>query len=641
MVSNKSSDEVVNLIAALLRDVQTSHGLVFTPRACRLTTQKVAKRYDAEGISFLTKTLPRLGKAFDKALSLNTPLNATSVGFASLPDSKLPRFLGEFFSKVLNPDGTVLQDPCAQCVEVIRQITYLFYKYELPYTDDQEQQVISSFKRTEDDILARSESLRNLRSDTERSYQTRRSRSKATSPEVIAREARILLARVFSGFDFTDIVPKHGPGAVATKQRLWDKYLWTNVSNKIRKHYPLDAYFYASLSHVCDSIDSLEAIDDKDLPARVVLVPKDSRGPRLISCEPVDYQWIQQGIMTKLVQHVETLDLTRFNVFFTDQVPNQIGALYGSRNGRYATLDLKEASDRISLDLVRLIFPEHVVDILESVRSSSTELPNGEIINLHKHAPMGSALCFPILALSVWAILTAAVPDADTRESILVYGDDVIVPTAYAANAIERLELFGLLVNRDKSCTSGFFRESCGMDAFKGVPVTPVRFRTVWSSTPCPNVYTSWIAYANSMYAKRYFNCYDYIVGMLFRVYGTIPSKDMHLACPSLVEVPEYMVPKHTRTNRRLQKRQWKVWDVKAPTVMREIDGWSMLLRFFTESGAARSFNKSHKTDEEIHQWLPLERHLAPRWFMGSDKEPFSVRLYTKRRTSMLVRRWR
>jgi len=111
MVLNKSLD-VNEIIAAYLRDVHSSHGDVFNIRALNLTLKQVKKRVRSEGIGFLTKTLPRLGKALDKALSEVTPLNAASVGFSSPIGSKLPRFLGEFFSRVLHPDGTVLPNPC-------------------------------------------------------------------------------------------------------------------------------------------------------------------------------------------------------------------------------------------------------------------------------------------------------------------------------------------------------------------------------------------------------------------------------------------------------------------------------------------------------------------------------------------------
>lgn len=630
MVPTNSQYEY-KLIAALLHDVQRTHGLVFNTRACRLTIQKIEKRLSAEGIGFLTKTLPRLGKAFDKALAGNTPLNATSIGYQPMENSKLPRFLGEFISRVLQTDGTLLRSPCVLSVSVVRQVCYLFYKYELPYSEDQEQAVIQKFKETENDLSTVQAELEEIQAYLDATTTVRRSRRETTPPKVkVVMEARKLLWELFRFFDPKDIYPKHGPGAVATKQQLWGKYYWTNVSAKITEHYPFDEYFCSSLGEVCDMNSTWSRISEESLPARVILVPKDSRGPRLISCEPVDYQWIQQGLGRAIVELVESHELTKFNVHFTDQRPNQIGAILGSLNGKYATLDLAEASDRISLALVRLLFPGNVLTYLEACRTSSTVLPDGSELPLKKFAPMGSCLCFPILALSCWAILTASAPDADTRESILVYGDDVIVPTAQAANAIEQLESFGLKVNRDKSCTSGLFRESCGTDAFQGIEVTPVRLRTVWSSTPRPDVYSSWIAYANSLLSKQYVCAYEYIVGRLLSVYGSIPDKEtLGSRAPSLQYLPIDAKPVRRRYNKNLQKFEYNVLTIKSPSITKKMNGWSMLLRYFTEGRRA-----SMSSSDGIRR----EKGLSD---IYRESEPFSVSEYTERRTSMLVRRWR
>jgi hypothetical protein len=624
MAVTKSLDEY-EIIAALLHDVYKTHGSWFSYSSYLRTLKKVRVRLNQEGIGYLTKTLPRLGKAFDKALSSYSPLNASNLRFSTLEGSSLPRFLGEAFSRVLDKDGSLLPDPCVACVRVIRQVCYLFYKYELPFTGEQEQEVVDKFVKTEDDLSTVHSKLESLRVAVELHNHEQR-RLEKDGPIRVVRRAKRLLSNLFSRFDPTNIVPRHGPGVVATKQKLWDKFRWTNVSGNISQMYPLDAYFYASLGHVCDEFDSFKGIKQEDLPARVILVPKDSRGPRLISCEPVDYQWIQQGLGRAIVDHVEHNALTRFNVFFTNQEPNQFGALLGSETGRYATLDLNEASDRVSLGLVRLLFPPHICEYLEASRSSSTVLPNGKVLGLNKFAPMGSCLCFPILALTVWSILTAAAPDKNTRERILVYGDDVIVPTAYAADAIEQLESFGLKINRDKSCTSGLFRESCGTDAFKGIEVTPVRLRTVWSSTPSPNVYSSFIAYANDFYDRGYFTIYERIVEGLHRIYGDIPADDMCLTCPSLREVSENRKPKRRRRNRHLQKMQYLVRDVVTPSITYEMSGWQMLLRFFSNA----SIGPRH----------PYTIHSADCPLIGQSPG-VSVRQYTRRDTSMLVFRWR
>jgi len=654
MAPTKRQDETeIQLIMALLSSLSRRHEALFDKRALTNTINIVKARYASEGISFLTKTLPRLAKAFDKSLAGGHPLNATELRFAPLPSSQLPRFLGELFKEVLDSSGVLLQEARADIVRDIRQVLVLFYKYELPYSTDQEQEVISKFVKTENELSALTGTFDALRAEIP-VYSTLPIR-RENDLRNVTRRARRLLNVLFSGvlkrprtigsiedpfsyclppLDLSNITPSHGPGAVATRQRLWAKYDWTNVSSRITAVYPLDAYFYASLGAVCDNYRAFSKVSDKDLPARVVLVPKDSRGPRLISCEPVDFQWVQQGIARALVGHVERHPLTRHNVHFTDQSPNRCGALLGSLRGGFATLDLNEASDRVSLALVRLLFPPHIVEYLEAARSVGTVLPDGSTLTLQKFAPMGSSLCFPILALTIWSLLTAAAPDKYTRERILVFGDDVIVPTAYAGKAMEQLESFGLKINRDKSCISGLFRESCGQDAFKGSCVTPTRFKSVWSSVRRSDTYVAWIAYANSMFRKGYFEVYDKIVDSLLHVYGEIPSQDMGLTCPFLVEVPELARPRRSRVNARLQKRQYYVWDVKAKRVEHEMDGWSMLLRYFTEASkeAPDEFWAEHVP---VHTRVPRNR--------GDDfqRSPFSVREYTPRSTSMLVRTWR
>jgi hypothetical protein len=626
MVSKSVSLDEYELIAALIFDVSNIDGLVFNTRAARLTVKYVERRYAKEGIGFLTKALPRLAKALDKTLAGNDPFDCVKLGFQAKPGTKLPRFLGEFFERILALDGSILPCPCPDSVKVIRQICYLYYKYELPYTDEQEQEVVSQFEKTEEDLLSHSTVLASVCKNLVDSTSSRAAIITAAPIVQVARKARIWLSRALCGLDCRDITPRHGPGAVATKQRLWDKYDWSNVSDRITSVYPLDEYFYASLGAVCDQYESFSKIRTESLPARVVLVPKDSRGPRLISCEPVDFQWIQQGLSSAIVRHVEHSRITKYNVFFTDQSHNQIGALYGSQNGRYATLDLKEASDRVSVDLVRLLFPEHVYTYLESCRSLSTVLPGGKELKLRKFAPMGSALCFPVMALTIWALLTAAAPNRYTRERILVYGDDVVVPTNFVETAMSTLESFGLKINRDKSCYQGFFRESCGLDAFKGVKVTPVRIRTVWTSSPSPNSYSSWVAYANSMWDMKYYGAYDYIVSRLLSLYGNIPSTEQRLSCPSLRSVPEERSKLRRRWNSNLQKFEYRVLDVVTKPVRHEMNGWSMLLRYFVEAG--RPAQSSHGCTQGSATLCSVE-------------EPFSVRTYTRRKASILALRWR
>jgi hypothetical protein len=632
MEPHRCLDDSKNIIAALLLDVHKTHGAVFNYSSFLKTLKKVCKRLSTEGEGFLTKALPKLGKALDKSLTGQAPLKASDHGFKPMASSELPMFMGEFFSRVLDPTGSVLPDPCVTCIRVLRTVLYCLYKYERPFTEELAREVVSKFERTEVDLVTSDAVLAAMRV---RVLDRRIKREDLSLPERVCRDARKLLYKVFSSFDPSNIMPRHGPGAVATRQKLWEKYHWTNVSDRITEVYPLDAFFFASAGAVCDSYRSFDKIGSLSHPARVCLVPKDSRGPRLISCEPVDFQWVQQGLGRALVRWIERHPLTRWTVHFTDQVPNQKGALLGSINGRYSTLDLNEASDRVSVDLVRLLFPEHLCRYLLACRTTSTILPDGRELPLNKFAPMGSCLCFPVLAMTIWAILAAGISEAEAYENhkdvtfdgFLVYGDDVVVESAKADLAIELLESFGLKVNRDKSCTSGLFRESCGMDAFNGVCVTPVRFRTVWSTEPSPEVYTSWISYANSFWDRSYYNVYRLVVGNLHHVYGKIPDDMMaNKSYPSLRWVPEENKPNRWRINHFFQKKEWRIRTVVARKSEHVLDGWSMLLRYFTEGS----------TDS-------TESTLTNKWTRAVDlpHAPFSVSSYTHRRASKLAWRWR
>jgi len=686
----KSHDNTyVSIIANILRSVQTLRPDVITPRQTRLTIKRVEARFALEGLSFLTKTLPRLGKTLDKCLAGHGSFNC--IGFRKIPGTKLPKFLGEFLERILDKDGSVLQDPCVYSIRCVRDLCYVFYKLETGYSQQQQDGVINQFIKTEIDIRPYHETFTKIKemcnlyvafNPLDHQNVNPPTNGATTSQEVVEplnkevgerlpkciypeenlwkyietvvqpsllvgvlRKARHLLAKVFVNFDPYEIVPKHGPGAVASKEVLWQKFTFSNVPHRTTEHYPLDAYFYASLGHVCDDLAGLQAIEtEKEPSARVLLVNKDSRGPRLISCEPLALQWIQQGLGRAIMRQVEMHPLTRYNVHFTDQGPNQRGALQGSKRGEYATLDLKDASDRVTLGLVNCLFPEHVLKCLMATRSVATKLPTGRELTLCKFAPMGSALCFPILALTVWSLLAAATEDTDARESILVYGDDVIVQNAHALHAISILESFGLAINRDKSCFKGFFRESCGADAYKGHLVTPVRMRTLWSSTPSPSVITSYLAYANALYDRGYYIAYEAIAKDLYQIYGSLPqvTKDQEkstvIGTLGLRDVPSEWRQPQSRFNIRLQKVEYNLLDVTARVIKKKLSGWKMLLRYFTDG---------HRTDT----LQLLARRLRP----PSDEEAdttkekdrflpvtsFDASLYTKRGTVCLVRRWR
>jgi hypothetical protein len=628
----KSQDNEVIIIAALLQDVHTSRSEVFTVRALKLTTRKVESRYAREGMGFLTKSLPRLGKALDRALSSTDKLNLVGLGFKTRPNSELPIFLGELFELIFTNDGRVLPDPCVTSIKAVRQIAYCFYKYAIPYSPDLEQKVLDRFIETEADIALSNRQFGEI-ADLVACQPENYSRIKPEAVSRVIRLARRNLHRLFAGFNPWDIHPKHGPGAVAEKHTPWDKYRFDSISPRTLEMYPFDAFYTASLGHICDRPEVISDLRFEETSARVCLVPKDSRGPRLISAEPKAFQWIQQGLMRAIVGLVEQHPLTEGVVYFTDQSSNRFMALAGSRTARYATLDLKDASDRVTVGLVRLLFPEPLVQCLLASRSQFTTLPSGEKVKLEKFAPMGSAVCFPVLALTIWSILSAGLADATGKvPGFLVYGDDVIVPSEKSEDAMKWLETFGLAINRDKSCCQGFFRESCGLDAYRGVDVTPVKFKTVWTSSRCPNAFVSWVAYANLLHDRGWYGTYEKIVGGLLEIYKSIPLKELMINCPSIPYYPAEPSTIRQRVNPSLQKLEYRVLDVKSKPVIKEIDGWSMLLRFFAEA-----------TTDVPFPWNDTELEESNISSMAYDfgHESFAVRKYTRRQDVVLSWCWR
>jgi hypothetical protein len=191
--------------------------------------------------------------------------------------------------------------------------------------------------------------------------------------------------------------------------------------------------------------------------------------------------YYQQGLMSLLVETIESHPLTRGSVNFTDQQVNQVKAREGSISRKLATLDLKDASDRLSLDVVRWLFPDRWYRALCAVRSRSTviDIPSqGSMrVPLLKHAPMGSATCFPVMALVIWALIKAA-HFARRAPQVYVYGDDIICSTDESQSVMDLLESVGFAVNRGKSFyTATPFRESCGKEYWDGSDVTPVYCR--------------------------------------------------------------------------------------------------------------------------------------------------------------------
>lgn len=425
----------------------------------------IQTRLSNEGLSFLTDVLPQLSKAMLSGLESNAFRCPDS--FQTSNKSEMPRFLGTFLRKVFNDDGRFLReidDGVAHAIYVVRQICEVLYKADFPRREEKDQLVIDRFIQTEKEL-----------NDWH-----------LPSGDNTLFLARQLIRTLFK--DFFKQMNGHcgfGPG-VCSDAKVVDKFTTTLWDSPALRQYH-DAYFW----NVAEKMEdrnirmSNSSLFNGQLSAQVILVDKDARGPRLISCEPVTNQWLQTFLEKSIVKYVENHELTT-QVRFSDQTWNRDLAESNSITRYSATVDLKDASDRVPLALVEYLFQDTILlKPLLACRTPRTRLPDGRTICLKKFAPMGSACCFPIMALTIWALVNAQVSlDRGylVSDSCHVYGDDIIVGVSDLHSCRVALKKGNLMINEDKSYDEAFFRESCGADFFAGWDVTPKRFRKVPSA---------------------------------------------------------------------------------------------------------------------------------------------------------------
>jgi hypothetical protein len=303
-------------------------------------------------------------------------------------------------------------------------------------------------------------------------------------------------------------------------------------------------------------------------------------------------------------------------------------AKLGSLTGELATLDLSEASDRVTV--------QHVEDLLArwpllreavmAVRSTKAAVPGRfkhdpvRVVPLLKYASMGSALCFPIEALVFTTTVFVGVEQALNRPlthrdiqslvgKVRVFGDDIIVPTEYVQAVVQALESYGFRVNRSKSFWTGKFRESCGGDYYAGTDVTPVRVRRKFPVTrQDADEVISLVSLRNQLYS----------LGM-WRTCVRLDSKIRKLLRNFPIVEPTSPVLGRNSSFLRPQASGWDA-DRQIPvvrgTVSRSIyaaeeplDGDGALLKFFLRDG------ENHPdTKHLLRSGRPLRSALSERW---------------------------
>jgi len=502
----------------LLREVLLDRGTW-----CHTSTirdfKRISSRVEHEGLSFLTITLPNFGSDLQKGLDQGFADRHLFKGFPW--KGGLPLFLGGFLDLVFDrKTGRLLDVPDVDAIQAIRQITLMFAKINLPCSQTRERAAITRYVECEQEV--------------------RRSDAALTDPErdQFERVGRLLWSDVLQAVDediyYGRLIPKHGPGATADKLSGNRKFCQTEWTQRLEQVFPSGESLLPNWRYFehLDRVELLEPGDER--PVRVITVPKTLKTPRIIAIEPTCMQYSQQGVLEAIVPYVESGDTTYHAgvVGFTDQVPNQVLARRGSLDGNLATLDLSEASDRVSNQHVRLLVRRmpHLAEALDATRSRKADVPGHGVLRLAKFASMGSALCFPLEAMVFATIIFCGIEQGLNRRltkkdvksfvgQVRVYGDDIIVPVDHVVGVIGKLETFGFRVNPDKSFWTGRFRESCGREFYDGHDVSVVRVRELLptSHQDVPGL-VSTVSLRNQLYQAGYWGVVEHLDGILDRL---------------------------------------------------------------------------------------------------------------------------
>nr|QDH91361.1 MAG: RNA-dependent RNA polymerase [Leviviridae sp.] len=566
----------------------------------------VLMRVEHEGLSFLTITLPDYGKAIRKWLDQGQVTIHSS--FRKERGGELPLFLGGFLSRVFDRNsGVLLDDPCIDSIRALQQLTLLFSKIQLACSPARLRRAVVKYIECEQEIRGFDSSL-----------------SKRDLHEFVEM-SNLLYGPLFTKVDreiyYGKAIPKHGPGSTADglsgnskfRQRFWTTRLEQAGLSAGENLLP-NMRYYSQL----EGVDFLEP--GSEVPVKVTLVPKTLKTPRVIAMEPTCMQYMQQAVLRSFLEHFYQDDFLTKVIGFDDQLPNQELARQGSLDQRVATLDLSDASDRVSNQLVRAMFRRwpHLHEAVDSTRSRRAVLPGGDVIRLSKFASMGSALCFPIEAMVFTTLIfvgiqrslntTLSRKDLDIRfsDSVRVYGDDLIVPVDQVTSVVRTLEHFGARVGTSKSFWTGKYRESCGKEYFNGHDISIVRVRQVFPARRQDvTEVVSLVSLRNQLYMSGYWKTCDWLDGILKGLLNHFPTV---LPTSSVLGRVSFLGYQTDKVHPDLHSPLVKGYVTKAKPPSDLLDGTAALLKCLLKldiDAHTRDENPWHQPDTQPSPGIP------------------------------------
>lgn len=604
---------------ALLADVQAAYPHL---RGVDKDLVRLTSCTENRGLGFYTLDLPNLDAILLDGLEKGRLTLQGPCSTARSKKIRVPRLFSGLWLRVFRFDGVLMEEPDVTSIAFLRQLCCLGKKIEVPCSRNRVIDALSEYhgvERTlrhptlqwECDILdpgsllhsvhfcdalddgnplfpsnfdGRENSLRRSLGNLERICSMVSSALGTPDPYSLSER---------EGYESRGTVHglRHGPGAVSDLKKGMSKYSFPYWPEKLQHYFPADAFAFLNASHLLES----PYPPNHEMPSKLICVPKTAKAPRLIASEPTCYQWTQQFLASYVTQKYSEIFKGDF-ITIKDQEPSRRMVVAASLDRELCTIDLSSASDRLSCWFVERAFRGNVL-LLELLHATRTRWsidrisPETSWLKLKKFSTQGSALTFPIQSILFLCCALAVLPAERSledyrkkwRKSVRVFGDDIIIPTTGYEDMCDLLHYLGLKVNLNKSFKDGHFRESCGMDAYKGYDVTPSKPKTLIPDSPkaCNAV----IDYSNNLHKAGYWHAAAALASTLpRRVFQNLPIVGLALGSLGLASFSGSNVDHlATRWNESLQRSEVRSYAIMAKNRRKQTGGYDAIFQYLTE----------------------------------------------------------
>lgn len=151
-------------------------------------------------------------------------------------------------------------------------------------------------------------------------------------------------------------------------------------------------------SWFCIAYPLWEVSFTSQIGSKIVTVPKDSKGNRVIAIEPGLNLWFQKGIGSMIRKR-----LLRAGIDLNSQRINANWSRIASKYSYLATVDFSSASDTICWQVIEELLPHDWFCILKTFRSSFSTL-NGVTKRISKFSSMGNGFTFELESLIFYVL---------------------------------------------------------------------------------------------------------------------------------------------------------------------------------------------------------------------------------------------